>query len=96
MPDATPVDPFRLPRTVIPSRYELTLRPDLDAATFSGSIHVALTVQEATDTVVLNAIELEIDEAVVVVGDTRHPAAHRAGGGHRAAPPPPRRRPHSG
>ncbi len=74
MPDATPVDPFRLPRTVIPSRYQLTLRPDLDAATFSGSVHVALTVQEATDTVVLNAIELEIDEAVVVVGDTRHPA----------------------
>ncbi len=74
MPDAPALDPYRLPRTVIPSRYELTLRPDLEAATFAGTASIAVTVQEATDTVVLNAIELEIDEAVIVVGDTRHPA----------------------
>ncbi len=74
MPDAAALDPYRLPRTVIPSRYDLTLRPDLDAATFAGTAAIAVTVREATDTVVLNAIELAIDEAVVVVGDTRHPA----------------------
>jgi len=74
VPDASAPDPYRLPRTVVPSRYELTLRPDLEAATFSGTARIAATVREATDTIVLNAIELEIHEAVVVVGDTRHPA----------------------
>ena len=29
-------DPYRLPASVVPSRYDLTLEPDLDEATFSG------------------------------------------------------------
>ncbi len=59
------VDPYRLPRSVIPSRYDLTLRPDLDAATFSGTCRIDATVEEATDEVVLNAVDLEIDSATV-------------------------------
>ena len=31
VPDDNSADPYRLPRTVVPSRYDLTLRPDLDA-----------------------------------------------------------------
>jgi puromycin-sensitive aminopeptidase len=54
---------YRLPRTVIPSRYELTLEPDLDAATFAGFESVAIEVREAVDEVVVNAVELEIEEA---------------------------------
>ncbi len=64
-------DPHRLPRTVEPTRYDLTLEPDLDAGTFSGDVTIAVTVHEATALVVLNAIELEIDEAVASVGDAR-------------------------
>ena len=56
-------NPYRLPRTVIPSRYELTLEPDLDAATFSGNVAVSVEVKEPVAEVVLNALELEIDEA---------------------------------
>ncbi len=56
-------DRYRLPRTVIPSRYEITIEPDLDAATFRGDERVAVEVTEAVDEVVLNANELEIDEA---------------------------------
>src|SRR5687768_8022515 len=55
--------PYRLPRTVIPSRYELTLEPDLDAATFSGFESVMVDVVEPVDELVVNALELEIDEA---------------------------------
>jgi puromycin-sensitive aminopeptidase len=58
-------NPHRLPREVIPRRYDLTLMPDLPAATFSGEVHIGVEVVEATSTVVLNAIDLEVDEAWV-------------------------------
>ncbi len=58
-------DPYRLPRAVVPSRYELTLRPDLDAATFTGTVRIEVTVTEPTDQVVLNAVELVVDHASV-------------------------------
>jgi puromycin-sensitive aminopeptidase len=56
------LDRYRLPRTVEPSRYDLTIEPDLEAATFTGSVDVALTVNEPVTTIVLNAAELEIVE----------------------------------
>jgi puromycin-sensitive aminopeptidase len=55
--------PHRLPRTVVPSRYELTLEPDLDAATFAGFESVTVEVVEPVDELIVNAVELEIDEA---------------------------------
>jgi puromycin-sensitive aminopeptidase len=54
---------YRLPRTVVPERYELTLTPDLDDASFSGQSRVRVRVSEAVDEVVLNAIELDIQSA---------------------------------
>ncbi len=68
-------NPHRLPRDVVPRRYDLTLRPDLPAATFAGSVHVDVEVVASTAEVVLNAIELEIDEAWVTQGDQRVSAA---------------------
>ena len=62
---------YRLPRTVVPRRYELTIEPDLDAATFVGEEAIAVEVAEATGEVVLNAKELEIDEAWLVVAGER-------------------------
>ncbi|MFM7536281.1 MAG: M1 family metallopeptidase [Acidimicrobiales bacterium] len=58
-------DPYRLPRTVIPTRYDLVLEPTLAEATFSGSVTVSVEVREPTAVIVLNAAELEIDEASV-------------------------------
>jgi puromycin-sensitive aminopeptidase len=63
--DPRTTNPYRLPRTVVPSRYELTLEPDLSAATFTGQSAVEVEVVESTDEIVLNAIELEIHEAWV-------------------------------
>ncbi len=68
LPDMTSVDsltspnadPYRLPAAVRPRRYDVRLRPSLDAATFSGDVTISLDIQEATDTIVLNAIELEL------------------------------------
>ncbi len=53
---------YRLPATVVPSRYDLTLEPDLDAGTFSGSEDVRVRVLQPVDEVVLNADELEIHD----------------------------------
>jgi puromycin-sensitive aminopeptidase len=59
---------YRLPPNVTPSRYDLTLTPDLKAFTFDGTEIVAITVHEATADIVLNALELEIDGAVAERG----------------------------
>jgi puromycin-sensitive aminopeptidase len=64
-------NPHRLPRQVLPRRYDLTLTPDIPAATFAGAVDIDVEVREATDQVVLNAIELEIDEAWVTAGGER-------------------------
>ena len=52
-------DPFRLPRNVLPSRYEVTLEPDLDKATFTGSVTISCGADHA-ESIVLNAKHLEI------------------------------------
>jgi puromycin-sensitive aminopeptidase len=58
-------DPFRLPRHVIPTRYELRLEPDLPAAAFHGRVTISVTVVQPTTVLLLNALELAIEEAAV-------------------------------
>ncbi len=53
-------NPHRLPRTVLPRRYQLSLAPDLADASFTGTVVITCEAVEATDEVVLNAKELEI------------------------------------
>jgi puromycin-sensitive aminopeptidase len=60
------VDPYRLSRSVVPDRYDIRLEPDLTTLTFRGEETIAVTVAEPVREIVLNAIELAIDEAVVV------------------------------
>jgi puromycin-sensitive aminopeptidase len=59
-------NPFRLPRHVVPQRYTLALEPDLDDASFAGTVIIDAVANQATDRLLLNAIELDI--ASVVVG----------------------------
>src|SRR5262245_29700423 len=56
---------YRLPTTVVPSRYDLRLEPDLDNATFTGEETIAVEVREAVSEIALNAVELRIESAVV-------------------------------
>jgi puromycin-sensitive aminopeptidase len=58
-------NPHRLPRTVAPRRYDLELQPDLTNATFSGAVTIELDVLEPTSEIVCNALEMEIDTALV-------------------------------
>jgi len=67
------VDPYRLPRQVRPTRYDLRLEPDLLTLTFTGEETVTLEVEEPTAEIVLNAVELTIAEATIenARGDSR-------------------------
>ncbi len=51
---------YRLPRSIVPSRYDLTLGTDLEAETFWGIEDVAVRVTEPTSEVILNAVDLEL------------------------------------
>lgn len=66
-------NPHRLPRTAVPSRYDLLLEPDLAAATFRGHVVIRLELTEATDTLVCNTAELVVAsaEARTPTGDVR-------------------------
>jgi puromycin-sensitive aminopeptidase len=59
------VDRYRLPRTVLPSRYELELAPDLAAASFTGTVRISAEASVAVDAIVMNAAELSIAAASV-------------------------------
>jgi puromycin-sensitive aminopeptidase len=59
------VDPYRLPRTVVPDRYDLRLEPDLTTLTFRGQETITVRVTEPVREILLNAVELAVDEAVV-------------------------------
>lgn len=59
---ATSPDP-RLPRTAIPSRYDLELAPDLAASSFSGTVTIDLEMTADASELVFNAADLVIDSA---------------------------------
>ena len=59
------VDPYRLPRHILPNRYDLQLEPDLDRATFAGRETISLMVTQATSVILLNAVDLTISSALL-------------------------------
>lgn len=63
----------RLPSTVIPERYTLTLTPDLKTATFSGNEKIFVTLSEPVNSIVLNAAELKFGSVSIVSGETTLP-----------------------
>ena len=66
---ATETSAYRLPTTVRPHAYRLVLTPDLEAATFAGDVEIDVSVEAPTDTITLNAAELEITFAELNDGD---------------------------
>lgn len=66
------LDPYRLPRHVVPRRYEVHLDPNLRTSGFTGRVVIECVVEAPTRLVVLNAKDLEIG-AVFVDGA---PAIH--------------------
>jgi puromycin-sensitive aminopeptidase len=65
---------YRLPQTVVPSHYDIEIEPDLDAASFSGTVGIDVDIAKPVSQLVLNAIELDIHEASVTVNGVVHTA----------------------
>ncbi len=59
------MDPYRLPRHVRPTRYDLRLEPDLSTLTFTGDETVTLDVDAPTAEIVLNAVDLAFGDVTV-------------------------------
>ncbi|MBM3941206.1 MAG: M1 family metallopeptidase [SAR202 cluster bacterium] len=66
----TAADPYRLPRNVLPIKYDITLIPYLDTFTFRGEESVLVDVREATADVVLNVAEVTINKAEVTFSNS--------------------------
>ncbi|MEN8040979.1 MAG: M1 family metallopeptidase [Actinomycetota bacterium] len=56
---------YRLPRTVVPSHYDIKIEPDIANSSFRGTVGIDVDVTEPTSEIVLNAIELGLERASV-------------------------------
>lgn len=61
----SPKKPFdRLPKSVIPSLYDITIKSDLNSFLFTGSEKVTVKIVEPVDRIVLNVDDVAIERAV--------------------------------
>ncbi len=60
----------RLSASVIPSRYDLLLKPDLEAHTFEGEETIHLSLQKPTKTLTLHSKDLDVVSGSVSFGKT--------------------------
>uniref|UniRef100_A0A8C5BHS8 Aminopeptidase n=1 Tax=Gadus morhua TaxID=8049 RepID=A0A8C5BHS8_GADMO len=64
---AFPWERMRLPQTVVPLHYNLTVHPDMNTLRFTGVVHIELEVLENTTTIVLHSSELLISKVTLLV-----------------------------
>ncbi|KAJ6537805.1 leucyl aminopeptidase [Mycena capillaripes] len=67
--DSDSSDTYRLPTDAVPIHYDLKIRTDLKGLTFDGAVATTIRFTKDTSTLVLNAFELDLGTASVVVGD---------------------------
>ncbi|HEV2486653.1 MAG TPA: M1 family metallopeptidase [Terracidiphilus sp.] len=70
-----PAGAQRLPATVFPEHYSLTLTPDLKAATFSGVESIDVTVKTAVNSITLNSAEIAFQSVTVTAAGHQQAAA---------------------
>lgn len=58
-------NPYRLATTIVPRSYRIRIRPDLESATFSGSVEIDIELLESSSVITLNSIELDIEPAII-------------------------------
>src|SRR5512144_1446638 len=71
---ASPALAQRLPQTALPDHYRLTVTPDLPSATFTGDEEIDLHFTAPSNTVTLNAAEIEFESATIATGGSTQKA----------------------
>jgi puromycin-sensitive aminopeptidase len=66
---SSPSNPFRLPTNVRPSAYRIEIDPDIDAASFRGSVQIDLEVASEAESISLNSVDLIFDSIEVWAAD---------------------------
>jgi len=56
----------RLPAGVVPRHYAIELSPDLEDATFAGTVAIDVDIEDSVDSITLNAAELSIVRAQLI------------------------------
>ncbi|KAF9054698.1 leucyl aminopeptidase [Panaeolus papilionaceus] len=64
-PTSKEVENYRLPTSVKPTHYDVTLRTDLEAENFAGLVKINLNVKEDTKSISFNTSELELGKATL-------------------------------
>ena len=49
----------------VPTRYEIAITPNVEAATFAGAVTIAVESAESVSAVTLNALDLEVSRATI-------------------------------
>jgi puromycin-sensitive aminopeptidase len=58
----------RLPQSVTPSHYDITVAPDLAAAKFRGEVRIRVQLQQPSQSITMNAAEIEFHDVTVTAG----------------------------
>ena len=79
-PTVNPSKPWsdiRLPRNIVPSHYNISLRVDLEKFVFSGSVDIDVECTRDTEYVIIHANSLDIKKSQVVVRELRKESNRR-------------------
>lgn len=71
---AAPALAQRLPSTVVPDHYDLSVEPDLASATFAGVERITVTLRQPSTSIVLNAAEIEFGAVAITAAGRTQPA----------------------
>lgn len=64
---------MRLPKTVSPLHYDLSLHPNLTTMDFKGVVRIQLDVQEDTGAIVLHAKQMQVSNAWLLAPEGARP-----------------------
>lgn len=70
---AFPWSHMRLPKTVSPLHYDLTIHPNLTTLDFTGVVRIQLEVHRDTSLIVLHAKQMQVTEALLLAPEGARP-----------------------
>uniref|UniRef100_A0A1A7WRZ8 Aminopeptidase n=1 Tax=Iconisemion striatum TaxID=60296 RepID=A0A1A7WRZ8_9TELE len=68
-----PWDQMRLPQTISPLHYDLSIHPNLTTLDFTGVVRISLDVHEDTSSVILHAKHMEVSNALLLAPEGARP-----------------------